>query len=162
MWDLSSLIRNQSHAPCTGRQILNHWTTAETSCKKFVFLSFSYFFDFPNLFAMLLSFQLLLYYQWCFHYYITNDAFNPLMVLFFLFICFLHSKNCFLSVSVILSYVLWHYVLFKLFIQCHLLPRRKTVVEKVENIDFVQVMEESTYDKQISDLANNQKQTEFY
>ena len=36
------------------------------------------------------------------------------------------------------------YMFFKLFIQCQLLPRRKTVVEKVENTDFVQVMEEST------------------
>lgn len=39
------------------------------------------------------------------------------------------------------------YVFFKLLIQCQSLPRRKTVVEKVENIDFVQVMEESTYNK---------------
>ena len=27
MWDLSSLTRDQTHFPCLGRQILNHWTT---------------------------------------------------------------------------------------------------------------------------------------
>ena len=27
MWDLSSLIRDQTHVPCIARQILNHWTT---------------------------------------------------------------------------------------------------------------------------------------
>ena len=26
MWDLSSLTRDQTHAPCSGRGILNHWT----------------------------------------------------------------------------------------------------------------------------------------
>ena len=26
---LSSLARNQTRTPCTGRQILNHWTTRE-------------------------------------------------------------------------------------------------------------------------------------
>ena len=29
MWDLSSLIRDQTHVRCVGRQILNHWTTRE-------------------------------------------------------------------------------------------------------------------------------------
>ena len=28
-WDLSSLIRNQTHVPCIARQMLNHWTTGE-------------------------------------------------------------------------------------------------------------------------------------
>ena len=27
MWNLSSLTRDQTHIPCIGRQILNHWTT---------------------------------------------------------------------------------------------------------------------------------------
>lgn len=26
MWDLSSFIRDQTHVPCTARQIINHWT----------------------------------------------------------------------------------------------------------------------------------------
>ena len=29
MWDFSSLTRNVTHVPCTGRQILNHWTIRE-------------------------------------------------------------------------------------------------------------------------------------
>ena len=29
MWDLSSLTRDQTCFPCTGRQILNLWTTGE-------------------------------------------------------------------------------------------------------------------------------------
>jgi len=29
MWDLSSPVRDQTHIPCIGRQILNHWTTKE-------------------------------------------------------------------------------------------------------------------------------------
>ena len=29
MWDPSSLTRDQTHSPCTGRQNLNHWTTRE-------------------------------------------------------------------------------------------------------------------------------------
>ena len=29
MWDLSSPNRDGTHVPCTGRQILNHWTTRE-------------------------------------------------------------------------------------------------------------------------------------
>ena len=29
IWDLSSPTRDQTHVPCTGRQILNHWTTRE-------------------------------------------------------------------------------------------------------------------------------------
>ena len=29
MWDLSPLSRDQTHVPCIGRQILNHWTTRE-------------------------------------------------------------------------------------------------------------------------------------
>ena len=28
-WDLSSLIRDQTHIPSIGRQVLNHWTTRE-------------------------------------------------------------------------------------------------------------------------------------
>ena len=31
MWDLSSRTRDQTHVPCIGRQILNHWTTREVS-----------------------------------------------------------------------------------------------------------------------------------
>ena len=29
MWDVSFLTRDQTHVPCIGRQILNHWTTRE-------------------------------------------------------------------------------------------------------------------------------------
>ena len=29
LWDLSSPNRDQTHIPCIGRQILNHWTTRE-------------------------------------------------------------------------------------------------------------------------------------
>ena len=29
MWDFSSLTRAQTHIPCIGRQILNHWSTRE-------------------------------------------------------------------------------------------------------------------------------------
>ena len=29
MWDPSSWTRDGTHVPCTGRQILNHWTTRE-------------------------------------------------------------------------------------------------------------------------------------
>ena len=29
MWDVSFLTRDQTHAPCIGRHILNHWTTRE-------------------------------------------------------------------------------------------------------------------------------------
>ena len=29
MWDLTSLTRDQTHIPCTARQILDHWTTRE-------------------------------------------------------------------------------------------------------------------------------------
>ena len=29
MWDLSSLIRDQTHVSCIGRWILYHWTTRE-------------------------------------------------------------------------------------------------------------------------------------
>ena len=29
IWDLSSPTRGQTHIPCIGRQILNHWTTRE-------------------------------------------------------------------------------------------------------------------------------------
>ena len=29
MWDPSSLIRDQSHTPCIGRQSLNKWTTRD-------------------------------------------------------------------------------------------------------------------------------------
>ena len=29
MWDLSSPTRDQTHIPCIGRRILNHWTTRE-------------------------------------------------------------------------------------------------------------------------------------
>ena len=29
MWDLSSLTRDQTHIPCIGRWILNHWTARE-------------------------------------------------------------------------------------------------------------------------------------
>ena len=32
MWDLSSPIRDWTCIPCTGRQILNHWTTREVPC----------------------------------------------------------------------------------------------------------------------------------
>ena len=29
MWDFSSLTRDRTHIPCTGRQIVNHWTLRE-------------------------------------------------------------------------------------------------------------------------------------
>ena len=29
VWDLSSLTKGQTHIPCIGRQVLNHWTTRE-------------------------------------------------------------------------------------------------------------------------------------
>ena len=29
MWDPSSLTRDQTHIPCIGRRILNHWTARE-------------------------------------------------------------------------------------------------------------------------------------
>ena len=29
MWDLSSLMRDQTRTPCIGRQSLNHWITRE-------------------------------------------------------------------------------------------------------------------------------------
>ena len=29
MWDVSFLTRDQTHVPCIGRQILNHWSTRE-------------------------------------------------------------------------------------------------------------------------------------
>ena len=29
MWNLRSPVRDQTHTPCTGKQILNHWTTKE-------------------------------------------------------------------------------------------------------------------------------------
>ena len=29
MWDFSSLIRDRTHFPCIGKQILNHWTSRE-------------------------------------------------------------------------------------------------------------------------------------
>ena len=29
VWDPRSLTRDQTRMPCTGRQILNHWTTRE-------------------------------------------------------------------------------------------------------------------------------------
>ena len=31
VWDLSSLTRDQTCVPCTGRQIFNHWTTRKSS-----------------------------------------------------------------------------------------------------------------------------------
>ena len=31
VWDLSSPTRDQTHAPCTGRGILNHWTIGQFS-----------------------------------------------------------------------------------------------------------------------------------
>ena len=35
-WDLSSQTRDQTHVPCIGRQILNHWTTKEVPLFPFV------------------------------------------------------------------------------------------------------------------------------
>ena len=34
-WDLGSLIRDRTHIPCVGRQILNHWTTREVPATVF-------------------------------------------------------------------------------------------------------------------------------
>ena len=36
MWELSSLARDQTRIPCTGSQVLNHWTTREVP-KGFLF-----------------------------------------------------------------------------------------------------------------------------
>ena len=35
MWDLSSLIKDETHIPCIGRQILNHWITRQSKCITF-------------------------------------------------------------------------------------------------------------------------------
>ena len=40
MWDLSPLNRDQTYIPCTGRQILKHWTTREVLCS-YSFLFFN-------------------------------------------------------------------------------------------------------------------------
>ena len=68
MWHLSSLTRDQTHNPCTGRQSLNHWTTREVPvglcfyCTSFsVFLSFS-FFSLHFLFWLLYVFSVFLKY----------------------------------------------------------------------------------------------------
>ena len=46
MWDLSSRARDQTHIPCVGRRILNHWATREVplcaSHLSFSFLSQSW------------------------------------------------------------------------------------------------------------------------
>ena len=34
VWDLSSLTRDQTHIPCIGRWIPNHWTTRLVPCNK--------------------------------------------------------------------------------------------------------------------------------
>ena len=39
-WDLSSPTRDQTHVPCIGRQILNHWTTSEVPLGKAFFFFF--------------------------------------------------------------------------------------------------------------------------
>ena len=39
MWDLSSLTRDRTHIPYSGRWILNHWTTREISSSPFFFPS---------------------------------------------------------------------------------------------------------------------------
>ena len=36
MWNLSSPTRDRIHTPCTGRQILNHWTPKEAPKPLFV------------------------------------------------------------------------------------------------------------------------------
>ena len=39
MWDLSFWTRDQTHIlSCIGRQILNHWTTEEVPCIRFLLL----------------------------------------------------------------------------------------------------------------------------
>ena len=43
MWDLSSPTREQTSVPCTGSQILNHWTTREVSGTQSFFNNFSFF-----------------------------------------------------------------------------------------------------------------------
>ena len=43
LWDFNSLTRNQTHAPCFGRQILNHWTTREVPIL-FILYSLLFFF----------------------------------------------------------------------------------------------------------------------
>ena len=40
MWDLSSPTRDQTHVPCTGRQILNHWPRREVPSSLFSFKFF--------------------------------------------------------------------------------------------------------------------------
>ena len=39
IWDLSSLIRDQTYVPCISRWILNHWTTREVPLKFYICLS---------------------------------------------------------------------------------------------------------------------------
>ena len=54
-WHLSSLTRDQTHNPCTGRQSLNHWTTREVPVGLcFYCTSFSFFLlsSFPLLIAL--------------------------------------------------------------------------------------------------------------
>ena len=42
VWDLSSLARDQTHVPCIGRQILNHWATREVPDSVYIFSSDSF------------------------------------------------------------------------------------------------------------------------
>ena len=43
LWDFNSLNRDQTHAPCIGRQIFNHWTTREVLIL-FILYSLLFFF----------------------------------------------------------------------------------------------------------------------
>ena len=40
MWYLSSWTRGSTHVPCTGRQILHHWTTREVPGIRFLTFKF--------------------------------------------------------------------------------------------------------------------------
>ena len=90
MWHLSSLTRDQTHNPCTGRQSLNHWTTREVPvglcfyCTSFsVFLSFS-FFSLHFLFWLLYVFSVFLKYV---KFVLKKKKTSRQAVFFFFFWC---------------------------------------------------------------------------
>ena len=50
MWDLSSLTRDQTHVPCIGRYILDHWLSREVSTQfSQLLISLCYLIGFPSL-----------------------------------------------------------------------------------------------------------------
>ena len=59
VWDLSPPIRDQTHIPCTGRQILNHWTSKQVP---FLFLEAYIAVNFPLRAAFAASHRVLIDY----------------------------------------------------------------------------------------------------